>query len=746
MGGGTIRRWLQNFAYYDFRIEHRAGTELVDADFISRQTNLPEATASEAEDTEEWEPTFKLPKPLDKFQDLVALVTVGGSCGQVQCQPGFRCDPCIDAIDASGMVESAPPGSEPDPDPCLDQGTVAEPLTWATIRRAQREDPTLSPVIQSMEADSQLLLGDLNEMGTEEKVIARLAASLSLSTETANGEMPAGVLFYQHRAVLPRAIRDRVITGCHGTGHVGVGKTFERASTFYWWPAMYSTIREFVEHCAPCALQRPANIKRHNHHPLETVHRPRDVVYVDLLGPVTGIRSEYNYVLTCVDGFSRYCATWPIRNKKATTVARAIHDVMCRELGFATRLTADRGSEFVAMDTRAALSAMGVEMRYIPAGEHQLNACERTHKTLWGALRAIRVVGDLETWRSAVAEATYSYNITRHATTRFTPHLLHMGQEVPSPRLMYPEYMPANPPVSAPGDKIKFTLQLKEIQDLLGGVVKRNSEEAHRRTAQYYMQRTLNLEEHTWVYVHAPQAGPPYGDTLANRKLSLDWAGPYLFLRMTEDSAMAVIGQIDAGGRVVKEFEVHGTKVRPVHLTRQQRGSRTPPAVQPGRLPDFGDSLISTPSSTHPPRPEPVQTDAPTPPTLRDEALRSEIGGSVSSRHHAPVWAEPQDELADQVYDWLERTQAQDEVEPQDSVSVRGQGEEPMDRRNHGATAVRGEQLMRKQAQRRTNRDGRTRIPHSIERRPPSPDSRMQLRRRLREEDQCLRRAELHQS
>ena len=38
--GGTIRHWLQNFAFYDFRIEHRAGTELVDADFVSRQTNL----------------------------------------------------------------------------------------------------------------------------------------------------------------------------------------------------------------------------------------------------------------------------------------------------------------------------------------------------------------------------------------------------------------------------------------------------------------------------------------------------------------------------------------------------------------------------------------------------------------------------------------------------------------------------------------------------------------------------------
>ena len=56
--------------------------------------------------------------------------------------------------------------------------------------------------------------------------------------------------------------------------------------------------------------------------------------------------------------------------------------------------------------------------------------------------------------------------------------------------------------------------------------MKRNSEETHRRTSQYYMGRTMKLAKNMWVYVHAPQARPPYGDALANRKLSLDWAGP----------------------------------------------------------------------------------------------------------------------------------------------------------------------------------------------------------------------------
>ena len=70
------------------------------------------------------------------------------------------------------------------------------------------------------------------------------------------------------------------------------------------------------------------------------------------------------------------------------------------------------------------------------------------------------MVGNLSTWKSTIAEATYAYNAVKHSTTGFTPHLLHMGQEVASPGLMHPEYMPANPPVSAPKDKLQFTTQI----------------------------------------------------------------------------------------------------------------------------------------------------------------------------------------------------------------------------------------------------------------------------------------------
>ena len=43
----------------------------MDADHISRQTNLPPATPSERMETQEFEPTYPLPHPLDQWQHLV---------------------------------------------------------------------------------------------------------------------------------------------------------------------------------------------------------------------------------------------------------------------------------------------------------------------------------------------------------------------------------------------------------------------------------------------------------------------------------------------------------------------------------------------------------------------------------------------------------------------------------------------------------------------------------------------------
>ena len=60
-----------------------------------------------------------------------------------------------------------------------------------------------------------------------------------------------------------------------------------------------------------------------------------------------------------------------------------MHSMFTAEIGYPTCVIADRGSELLAVDTRAALADCGIEMQFILAGEHQLNLCERVHQTMW---------------------------------------------------------------------------------------------------------------------------------------------------------------------------------------------------------------------------------------------------------------------------------------------------------------------------------------------------------------------------
>ena len=116
---------------------------------------------------------------------------------------------------------------------------------------------------------------------------------------------------------------------------------------------MWSDVKKAVDQCQTCMMSRHIDPRELTYHPLEVAHAPRQVFYMDLLGPVTGIKSEQRFILTCIDGFSRLLATRPIPNRRAKTMVAALHSILTAEMGIPAKIVCDRGSEFVSMDTRA---------------------------------------------------------------------------------------------------------------------------------------------------------------------------------------------------------------------------------------------------------------------------------------------------------------------------------------------------------------------------------------------------------
>jgi hypothetical protein len=67
---------------------------------------------------------------------------------------------------------------------------------------------------------------------------------------------------------------------------------------------------------------------------------------MDLIGPLRRTERGNEYILTVVDYFSKWVEAIPIQDKRALTVAKALHQhVYCRN-GAPNRILTDNGKEF----------------------------------------------------------------------------------------------------------------------------------------------------------------------------------------------------------------------------------------------------------------------------------------------------------------------------------------------------------------------------------------------------------------
>ncbi len=106
-------------------------------------------------------------------------------------------------------------------------------------------------------------------------------------------------------------------------GHPGREQTLQAARKSYYWPTMRTDIENYVARCISCAKHKgavkgPAPILEY---PLP--ERPWDIVSIDLL-QLPKSQNGSQYLLVCVDHFSRFVVLSPLKEKSAKYVAHAL--------------------------------------------------------------------------------------------------------------------------------------------------------------------------------------------------------------------------------------------------------------------------------------------------------------------------------------------------------------------------------------------------------------------------------------
>ena len=421
----------------------------------------------------------------------------------------------------------------------LHTGDSSTVVDFGAMAAAQHDDPDLV----RLQHDSSLKL---------EQVPLAMSDGITLVCDVSIGTP---------RPYVPNSFRRAIFESLHSLSHPGIRATQRLVTSRFVWPGVRADVRRWARTCLQCQRSK---IHRHTNAPQATFLTPEtrfDRVHIDLVGPHPP-SNGYQYLLTCVDHFTRWPEAIPLVDSTAETVAQAFVQGWIARFGTPSTVTTDRGRQFESNLWRAFTQLLGTKHLHTTAYHPASNGLvERLHRQLKSALKAH---SHPERWTEALPLVLLGIRTTIKEDIGCTAAELVYGTSL---RLPDGEFFVAKGNNNA--DPSSYVTQLKRTMQALRATPTRQSSQPG------YVDNALSTASHVFVRHDA-----------VRRPLQQPYDGPYRVLNRS-----AKYYTLDLNGR---SDTVSIDRLKPARLDSQ---------------------AISPNSHTRPTTPPPPPTTPPSPPT-----------------------------------------------------------------------------------------------------------------------------------
>jgi hypothetical protein len=222
------------------------------------------------------------------------------------------------------------------------------------------------------------------------------------------------------RIAVPLMLKEEVKERYHPSmlegGHFGALRTMGSIARQYWWPRLYSDVKEFVSSCITCQTVGKTGVQRAiiGGHVVGT--SPFEYMAMDLLAMPHSTEGS-GYILVMMDFFSRYAITVAVPDKQAETIARAFINHVVLIHGPPQKLLSDNEGEFRNQLMSEICRMLETHKSYTSPYNAQCDGMvERFNRTVLKCL-ATYVRPDQSDWQEYLAWVTFVYNTTASTAT-----------------------------------------------------------------------------------------------------------------------------------------------------------------------------------------------------------------------------------------------------------------------------------------------------------------------------------------
>ena len=180
-------------------------------------------------------------------------------------------------------------------------------------------------------------------------------------------------------------------------GHLGSKATIQEFRKRFYYPGFTEHFISFIKNCLTC-LQLNRVPKSHITSKLQPVSSlqsyPGDMLQIDLEGPLKS--SQFKYVLSGLDVFTKYLFAVPLTNGYADTVARELAKVFFQHSYIPQTILSDLGTNFTSELMSELASVLELKLKHASLKHPQtIGAVELSH----GPLKQILKLNTEEQWK-----------------------------------------------------------------------------------------------------------------------------------------------------------------------------------------------------------------------------------------------------------------------------------------------------------------------------------------------------------